>query len=115
MKSEEKVRLALRCNVIAQVMFLDNNTATASHKARMHGPGWRTAHASSIDEKGLIVRQLPPRFVRVLLVLGSIILWVIWTKTSGSSPLCIALQQTFCLYSKHMNRLMAVQSNPRAS
>ena len=39
----------------AQVMFLDNNTATASHKARTHGPGWRTAHASSIDEKGLLV------------------------------------------------------------
>ena len=41
--------------------------------------GWRTAHASSIDEKGLIyiyiyiyiyisLRQLPPRRVRVLLV-----------------------------------------------
>ena len=30
-----------------QVMFLDNNIATASHKARAHGPGWRTAHASS--------------------------------------------------------------------
>jgi len=28
-------------------MFLDNNTATASHKARAHGPGWRTAHAGS--------------------------------------------------------------------
>ena len=55
MKSEEKVRLALHCNVIAQVMFLDNNTATASHKARTHGPGWRTAHASSIDAKDLFV------------------------------------------------------------
>ena len=32
----------------AQVMFLDSNTATASHKARTHGPGWRTAHASSL-------------------------------------------------------------------
>ena len=32
----------------ARVMFLDNNTATASHKARTHGPGWRTAHASSL-------------------------------------------------------------------
>ena len=39
----------------AQVMFLDSNTATASHKTRTHGPGWRTAHASSIDEKGLII------------------------------------------------------------
>ena len=32
----------------AQVMFWDNNTATASHKARTHGPGWHTAHASSL-------------------------------------------------------------------
>ena len=39
----------------AQVMFLDNICATASHKARTHGPGWHTAHASSIDEKGRIV------------------------------------------------------------
>ena len=31
----------------AQVMFLDNNIAIASHKARTHRPGWRTAHASS--------------------------------------------------------------------
>ena len=29
-------------------MLLDGNTATASHKARTHGPGWRTAHASSL-------------------------------------------------------------------
>ena len=27
---------------------LDSNTATASHKARTHGPGWHTAHASSL-------------------------------------------------------------------
>ena len=54
-KSEEKVRLALRCNVIAQVVFLDNNAATASHKAHTHGPGRRTAHESSIEEKGHIV------------------------------------------------------------
>ena len=32
----------------AQVMFLDSNTATASRKARTHGPGWRTEHASSL-------------------------------------------------------------------
>ena len=31
-----------------RVMFLDNNTATASHKARTYGPGWCTAHASSL-------------------------------------------------------------------
>ena len=38
-----------------QVMFLDGNSATLSHKARTHGPGLRTAHASSIDEKNLVV------------------------------------------------------------
>ena len=38
-----------------QVMFLDNNIATASRRARTHGPGWCTAHASSMDETGLIV------------------------------------------------------------
>ena len=36
-----------------------NVTCEAGHNFRkMHacsGPGWRTAHASSIDEKGLIV------------------------------------------------------------
>ena len=32
------------------------NSAPLSHKARTHGPGWRTAHASSIDEKDLIVQ-----------------------------------------------------------
>ena len=53
-KCEESVCLALHRGR-AQVMFLDNNTATGSHKARTHRPGWRTAHASSIDEKGLIV------------------------------------------------------------
>ena len=47
MKCEESVCLALRCTGRAQVMFLDN-TATASHKACTHGPGWRTAHASSL-------------------------------------------------------------------
>ena len=38
----------------AQVMSSDNNSATGSHKARTHGPGWRTAHECSIDEKALI-------------------------------------------------------------
>ena len=38
-----------------------------SQSARTHGPGWRTAHASSIDEKGLIyiyifkATSAPPR------------------------------------------------------
>lgn len=39
----------------AQVMFLDNKSATGSHNARTHGPGWRTARASSIDDIGFIV------------------------------------------------------------
>ena len=45
-----KCRLVLPCNV----MIIDQNGAAGSHKARTHGPGWRTAHTSSIDEKGLI-------------------------------------------------------------
>ena len=51
-----------------QVMFSDNDSAAGSLKAHKHGPGWRTAHASSldsIDEKGFIVRSkatsAPPR------------------------------------------------------
>ena len=36
-----------------------------SQNARTHGLGWRTAHASSIDEKGLIyifkATSAPPR------------------------------------------------------
>ena len=57
MKCEESAHLALHCAGVAraQVMFLDNNSATDLHKARTHGPGWRRAHASSIDEKGLII------------------------------------------------------------
>ena len=31
------------------------NRTPLSQNARTHGPDWRTAHASSIDEKGLIV------------------------------------------------------------
>ena len=38
-KSDEKARLLLHCDVIAQVMLLDSNRATASHKARAHGLG----------------------------------------------------------------------------
>ena len=49
------------------------NRTQLSQNARTHGLGWRTAHASSIDEKGVIyiyisLRQLPPRLVRVRLV-----------------------------------------------
>ena len=53
-KCEESVGVALRRGR-AQVMFLDNNSATGSHKARTQGPGWCTAHASFIDEKGFVV------------------------------------------------------------
>ena len=56
--------VALQCGR-AQVMFLDHNSAAGSHKACAHGPGWRTAHASTIDEKGLIIKSkatsAPPR------------------------------------------------------
>jgi len=34
----------------AQVLFLDNDSEKGSHEARTQGPGWRTAHASSVDE-----------------------------------------------------------------
>ena len=48
----------------AQVLFLESS-ATSSHNAHTDGPGWRTAHASSIDEKGLKVKSKatsgPPR------------------------------------------------------
>ena len=41
------------------------NTTPVSQSARTHGLGWRTAHASSIDEKGLIyifkATSAPPR------------------------------------------------------
>ena len=40
----------------AQVMLLDNSGAAGWHKARTQGPGRRTAHASSIDEKGFIAQ-----------------------------------------------------------
>ena len=50
MKCEEKVRLALRCNVIARRSFSWTTAAQQVRTARTHGPGWRTAHASSIDE-----------------------------------------------------------------
>ena len=58
-KCEESLRLPLHCTGIAQVMFLDSNTATTSHKARTHGPNWRTAHASSIDEENGLIVYLP--------------------------------------------------------
>ena len=41
------------------------NRTPLSQNARTHGLGWRTAHASSIDEKGLIyifkATSAPPR------------------------------------------------------
>ena len=36
-----------------QAMLLDSNSATGSQEARSHGPGSRTARASSIDETSL--------------------------------------------------------------
>ena len=46
------------------------NTTSVSQSARTHGLGWRTAHASSIDEKGVIYifKATSARLVRVLLV-----------------------------------------------
>jgi len=49
-KCEESVCLALHCNVVAR-----RSCSWMSHKARTHGPGLRTAHASCIDEKGIVV------------------------------------------------------------
>ena len=50
---------------------------TPSQSARTHGLGWRTAHASSIDEKGLIyiskATSAPPRAGTT-----GIILWLLW-------------------------------------
>ena len=49
-KCEESFRLAPHAG-----HGLGQYSATSSHKARVHGPGWRTAHAcSSIGMKGLI-------------------------------------------------------------
>jgi hypothetical protein len=58
-KCEEIVRLALHCRGRAQVIFLDSNKATTSHKARTHGPGWHTAHANSIDGRIFIMQYNP--------------------------------------------------------
>ena len=44
---------------------LGQKQCTGAHKARTHGPGWRTEHASSIDVPCLIVKPsgnfCPPR------------------------------------------------------
>ena len=85
------------------VMASDKNSATGSHKARAHGSGCRTAHASSNRWKRsyrIAIRQLPPRLVRALLVISLLILlfvsswagcgtvemsvlWGPWTKASN--------------------------------
>ena len=53
-KCEDGVRLALRWHVVARMSC-----------ACTHGPGWHTVRASSIDEKGLIIKSkatsAPPR------------------------------------------------------
>ena len=56
-KCAEQVRLALNCDVIARrsCSWTTCNNAIGSHTARKHELDWRTAHASSIHEKGLIV------------------------------------------------------------
>ena len=51
-KCEESVRLALHCAGVARRSCA---WITTVQQVRTHGPGWRTAHASSIDEKGLPV------------------------------------------------------------
>ena len=58
------------------------NTTSVSQSARTHGLGWRTAHASSIDEKGLIyifkATSAPPRAGTTgNLILHYIILFII--------------------------------------
>ena len=51
----------LHVKKVLWVMFLDNSSAPLSTKqACTHGAGWRTAHASSIDEKGLLVKHVKP-------------------------------------------------------
>jgi len=53
-KCEEKVRLKLHCAGVARGSC---SWTTAPQQLRTkHARGWRTAHASSIDEKGLIVQ-----------------------------------------------------------
>ena len=51
-----------------------DSSATSSHNAHTDGPGWRTAHASSIDEKGLKVKSkatsAPPRAGTTGIILG---------------------------------------------
>ena len=65
-KCDENVCLELRCNVIADRSY---SWITAQQQVRTHAwtttPGGRRAHASSINEKGLIVKSkatsAPPR------------------------------------------------------
>ena len=55
LKSEESIRLALHSiRGGMQVMFSDNNNATASHEVRTHGPCWCTAHASSTEMRKIL-------------------------------------------------------------
>ena len=55
MKCEESLRLALHCTGVARRSCSWTTSVQQLRKARMRGPGWRTADASSIDERGLIV------------------------------------------------------------
>ena len=45
---------SVECEVELQMWHVKRNRTQVSQSARTHGLGWRTAHASSIDEKGLI-------------------------------------------------------------
>ena len=52
-KCEESAHLALHCTGVARRSCSWTAAQQFGKKARTHGPGWRTAHASSIDEKGI--------------------------------------------------------------
>ena len=64
-KCEESGCLALHCAGVVRRSCSWTTTLqqlrTKQARIRTHGPGWRTAHASSIDEKGFRVYQYIPK------------------------------------------------------
>ena len=54
-KSEESGHLALHCTGVARMSCSWTAAQQLGNRTRTHGPRSSTAHASSIDEKGLIV------------------------------------------------------------
>ena len=75
------------------------NRTPLSQSARTHGLGWRTAHASSIDEKGLIyifkATSAPPR-AGTTGILKSFIWYFMQNRcTHGSWALCISIVCSF--------------------